>query len=89
MDKTKAERALAAVQRKYKKWLEFDNNSDYPPKLMQNWCLTGRPAAWAVVWEEGSPDEWALKWGSTRREDPSGIFTEPLCTFALGVYDGD
>lgn len=89
MDKAKAERALAAVEKKYKKYLSYEENAEYHPQLMQNWSLIGSPARWAIVWEEGSPDDWALKWGSVRREDPTGIFMEPLCSFALGVYDGD
>lgn len=84
-----AVRGFAAVMKKYERWLSFDNNADYGPKLVQNWSLTGEPSAWAVVWEEGSPDYWAEKWGSARREDPRGLFMEPLCSFALGVYAGD
>lgn len=89
MDKALAERALAAVKKKYEKYLSFEENKDYQPILMQDWSLVGKPAPWAVVWEKGSPDDWALKWGSVRREDPTGVFMEPLCSFALSVCDGD
>lgn len=89
MDKATAERALAAVKKKYEKYLSFDENKDSPPELMENWSIEGERARWAIVWEFNSPDGWAYKWGSTRREDPTGIFTEPLCSFALSVNDGD
>lgn len=87
MDQTKAKRALKAVEKKYAKWLSFDDNAAYGPKLVENWSLVGKPATFAIVWEEGSPDYWAEKWGSARNEDPAGIYLEPLCSFALGVYD--
>lgn len=81
-----AVKALTAVEKKYKQFLSFEENRAYRPKLMQNWGLDEPEAPWAVVWEEGSPDEWALKWGQYgKREDPTGLFMWPLCTFALGI----
>jgi hypothetical protein len=86
---TNALKGLRAVLKKYERWLSFDDNVLFGPVLVQDWSLVGDPSPWAVVWEECSPDEWALKWGSIRREDPTGLFMEPLCSFALSVCPGE
>jgi hypothetical protein len=87
MNKALAEKVLKAVERKYAKWIEFsraDGNTDPRdyPQLMADY--DGAP--YAVVWESNSPDEWAIRWGSAKREDPSGTFCEPIFSFVLGIY---
>jgi hypothetical protein len=87
MNQRKAELVLAAVERKYAKWLAFDNakGTENGPKLVKNG--PGMYVSYSIVWEVNSPDEWALKWGSEKNEDPAGVFCEPILSFVLGVYD--
>lgn len=88
MDQRKAERVLKAVEKKYATWIRLSQEDgvtdpDSYPRLVQSYDR----APYAVVWECNSPDEWAVRWGSAKREDPAGTFCEPIFSFVLGVYD--
>lgn len=95
MNRTKAEKALKAVERKYARWIALSKEDgvtdpDNFPQIVEGFSFgLDKPAPFAIVWECNSPDEWALRWGSTKREDPTGVFCEPIMSFVLGVYDGD
>lgn len=91
MNKTLAEKVLKAVEKKYAVWIQLTKDDgttapDYFPQLVENYG--GKPGQYAIVWECGAPDEWALRWGSAKREDPSGTFCEPIYSFVLGIYGG-
>lgn len=85
MDRKKAQAVLEAVQNKYAEWIkELCPDPRDQPQLMENY--DGAP--FAVAWESGSPDEWALAWhGDGTSKDPKGTFCEPIFTFVLGIYD--
>lgn len=95
MNKATAEKVLKAVEKKYEKWIGFAKEdgatAEDLPKLVEDYSfgIEGHPAPYAIVWESGSPDEWALRWGSAKREDPPGTYCEPVYSFVLGIYDGD
>lgn len=90
MNQAKAERALRAVERKYGVWIKLSREDgitdpEQYPQLRKNGV--GPYVTYSIVWESNSPDEWAIKWGSEKKEDPAGIFMEPIMSFVLGVYD--
>lgn len=86
MNQRKAEAVLRAVETKYAEWLALDNSkgTEYGPQLVRGYY---RRDDWCIVWEKGSPDEWAIKWGWNGNEDPAGTFCEPVYSFVLGIYD--
>lgn len=92
MRKRDAEKALNAVKRTFKGWID---GPEYGPKLVKDWDWVG-PTPYAIVWEEG-PYDWAmLASGGGRTEFGSkvepvkvdGVFLEPVTGWALGVYPG-
>lgn len=96
MNQAKAETVLRAVEKKYDRWIGFARadgvtDPDAFPKLVENFSygIEDRPAPFAVVWEYNAPDDWAMRWGSAKREDPPGTFCEPVYEYVLGIYNGE
>lgn len=94
-----AENVLAALI----KQLPFVTDDAYGPKIVQNWewLQYSDPAPFSIIWEEG-PYEWAYlfpnggrdeEFGSTRRDVsdliPSGVFVEPITSWAIGIYSDE
>lgn len=85
MNQRKAEAVLTAVKRKYKEdliGLSDEQFANEGPKLVRDFYRDGDHA---VVWEAG-PYEWAIHWKNTET-DPAEIFTKPIYSYALGIYD--
>ena len=58
--KRDADKVLAAIRRQFAGWIDPDR-PDYGPKLLKDfdWLGTGAPP-YAIVWEQGSPYDWAV-----------------------------
>lgn len=93
-DATKVLNALKRQQRAY-------IGAGYtPPVLVRDWDWmgTGHAARWSIVWEEG-PFEWAhlfphggieeefgFKIEDVSERMPSGVFAEPITSWAVAVW---
>lgn len=84
--KRQATQVLAAIKRKYKPLLADMGPLDQPRlcKFADTPYMTGLAEHWCVMWEAG-PYEWAC--GDFREVDKKAhVFTEPYCSFILGVF---
>lgn len=95
--KADAEKVLAAVKRQFKPWIDAGMAG---PRLVKDysWSDIGNPAPYAIVWEDGSPYEWCFlfPYGGVEEEFgfnvkaveiPKSVFTEPIFSFILGIYE--
>jgi hypothetical protein len=95
VSKAKADKVLKAVEKKFAAWIDPSDGPDNKPTLFPDWAGDGH---WAIVWEGGSPYEWALtpigdpyhdeEFGGTAAgvPMPAGVFTEPYYSFVLMIY---
>jgi hypothetical protein len=98
--KTDAQRVLKAVETTFKPWIEAGMHG---PQLVENyeWSdgMQVHPTPWAIVWEDGSPYEWAYNFphGGVDEEFgfkikaaelPKSVHTEPIFSFVLGIFEG-
>jgi hypothetical protein len=58
----------------------------YGPVLVRDFALWGEAVPWAVVFE-GGPYEWVLFPKLDTVPLPDGLFMEPMCSFALAIYE--
>ena len=95
--KSDAEKVLAAIKQQFKPWIDAGGEQ---PTLEKDYDFLGHGAApYAVVWEGGSPYEWAFMAGPNGGVDeefgfrvkpvdfPPSVFTEPVTSFILAIYE--
>ena len=88
LTKRQKTQTLNAVKKAYKAWITADDQ----PILMDDFYEDGTTA---VVWE-GGPYEWAFLTDGGIEEEfgfemkavkvPAGVYTEPIFSYALGLY---
>lgn len=88
--KRQADAVVRAIEKQFAPWI---NEGDSGPVLLKDWNGHG----WAIVWESGSPDSWAVKdpggdvdeefgFKIPARREVRGVFTEPINSYTLGLY---
>jgi hypothetical protein len=81
MNRAKAERVLKEIEKQFHVYIE----AGYPrPNLRDHTHEEMPEGSWSIDWEDG-PDEWCYRF-STK---VSGVHTEPIFSFVLGLYDAD
>lgn len=96
--KRDADKVLAAIRRQFAAWIDPAAGPDYAPKLLKDfdWLGTGAPP-YAIVWEQGSPYDWAMYAGQEYIDEefgfrvkavefPPTIWTEAITGWALAIY---
>jgi hypothetical protein len=93
LTRQQAEAVLELVKTKFSAYIEAGYEG---PILLQDWDWVG-VTPWAIIWE-GGPYEWAILFGGGGYDhdtmsmidptpDPEGVFTEPVTSWALGIYE--
>lgn len=94
--KADAEKVLAAVRRQFRANIQAGFTG---PILVKDWepYYGGSPVPYAVVWEDGSPYEWAYLFPHGGIEEefgmlvkpvaiPDSVYVEPCVSFIVGIY---
>lgn len=80
MNKAKAEKVVAGVEKQFKLYIE----AGYPkPFLFDGSHEDLREGSWVISWEDG-PDEWAYRMEPTK---VPGAFLDAVNSFTAGVFD--
>lgn len=77
MNRKTAEKVLAEIKAKY-----AGEDFTYGPNLRDSDHEELPEGSWSIDWEDG-PYEWCYGF----RSNVPGVFTEPIMSFILGVYD--
>ena len=95
--KRDADKVLAAIRRQFAGWIDPDR-PDYGPELLKDfdWLGTGAPP-YAIVWEQGSPYDWAVYAGQSYVDEefgfrvkgvefPPAVWVEAITGWALAIH---